>query len=49
MSKGDVKLWWDGRRNWAVELVAAVVGGWLIRLPSGMVVGPVAEGKSRLR
>ena len=43
------KLYFDGVRNWAVELVAAVNGGWLIRLPGGMVVGPVKAHPAILR
>ena len=49
MKQGDMKLMFDGRRNWAVELVAKVAGGWLVRLPNGMTVGPVVEGAGMLR
>jgi hypothetical protein len=42
-------LYWDGVRNWPVELVAKVNGGWIIRLPSGSIVGPVKEDPAVLR
>jgi hypothetical protein len=51
MHKGQMKLYWDetAKRNWMVELIEKVQGGWLVRLPSDVIVGPVKEGAASLR
>lgn len=46
---GELKLWFDGIRNHAVTLVARVKGGWLLRLPNNIVVGPVERAQGVLR
>ena len=49
MQVGDTKLWWDGESNQPVVLIAILPAGWLIRLSSGLLVGPVEESKHILR
>ena len=43
------KLWFDGKENHPVDLVKNVNGGWIIKLPNGMLVGPIKEDKAVLR
>jgi hypothetical protein len=49
MTAGEKRLYWAFGRNLVVTLIEKVQGGWLIRLPSGMLVGPVKEDVSVLR
>jgi hypothetical protein len=49
MKAGEKRLYWAFGRNLVVTLVEKVTGGWLIRLPSGMLVGPVEENAAVLR
>lgn len=43
------KLWFDGKENHPVELIVKVKGGWIVRLPNGILVGPVEESENVLR
>jgi hypothetical protein len=45
----EKKLWFDGKENHPVQLVEKVGGGWIVRLPNGMLVGPVKEDPRTLR
>ena len=46
----NIKLWYNGKTNQPVTLVAELAnGGWIIRLANGMLVGPVALDPAILR